>query len=263
MDLQLKDQTVLVVGASEGIGLAAARLFVAEGARVMIASRDNNKLKAAAQTLAADTGQTVPYFAADIRDPVQVQSLYDWVSAQSQQLDVLVSAVGGSYRSQFEELTDADWMASYEFNLLGNVRLIRAFHGLLKAAENASIVTLGAAAARMPYPNQVVSNVHKAGMLSLVKTLAIEFASDQIRVNSVCPGRTLTSLWTNRADKMAAEQGSNRDAIIAEYAQEIPMQRFGQAEESAALVVFLASPRASYITGQSINVDGGIARSLL
>lgn len=263
MDLKLKDQTVLVVGASEGIGFATAQLFIEEGAQVLIASRNAEKIQAAAQALSAKTGQPVACFAADIRTADQVHQLQAWVQDQVQQLDVLVTAVGGSHRAKFEELTDTDWLASYEFNLLGNVRLIRAFHPMLKAAGQASIVTLGAGAARMPYPNQIVSNVHKAGMLSLVKTLAAEFADDQIRVNSVCPGRTLTSLWTTRADKIAAERGVDRDTIIAEFTHEIPMQRFGEAEESAAMIVFLASPRASYMTGQSVNVDGGIARSLV
>lgn len=263
MDLKLKNQTVLVVGASEGIGYASARLFLGEGARVFIASRNAEKLAAAATQLEAETGQAVGFMAADIRVADEVDALHNWIKTQVSQLDVLVTAVGGSHRSPFTELTDADWLASYEFNLLGNIRLIRSFHGLLKASGQASIVTLGAGAARMPYPNQIVSNVHKAGMLSLVKTLAAEFAPDQIRVNSVCPGRTLTSLWTTRADAMAAERGVDRDTIIAEFTHEIPMQRFGEAEESAALIVFVASPRASYMTGQSINVDGGIARSLL
>lgn len=263
MDLKLTGQNVLVVGASEGIGLATARLFIDEGAQVFMASRSAEKLNRAATQLKVETGQEVPYFAADIRDSTQVQALHAWVEQQTPHLNVLVTAVGGSHRAKFDELTDADWLASYEFNLLGNVRLIRTFYPLLKATGQASIVTLGAGAARMPYPNQVVSNVHKAGMLSLVKTLAAEFAADHIRVNSVCPGRTLTSLWTNRADQMAAERGVDRATILAEFTHEIPMQRFGEAEESAALIVFMASPRASYMTGQSVNVDGGIARSLL
>ncbi|MEH6354481.1 MAG: SDR family oxidoreductase [Marinobacter sp.] len=263
MDLQLKGQTVLVAGASEGIGFETARLFLEEGARVLIASRSAEKLTQASAQLQKITGKTVEWHVADLRKADDVDTLVAWVGTFTLALDVLVTTVGGSHRAKFEELTDADWLASYEFNLLGTVRIIRALQLSLKASGNGRVITLGAGAARMPYPNQIVSNVHKAGMLSLVKTLAAELADQQIRVNSVCPGRTLTSLWTTRADALSAERGVDRDTIIEEFTHEIPMKRFGQAVESANMIVFLASPRASYITGQSINVDGGIARSLL
>ncbi|MEX0584922.1 MAG: SDR family oxidoreductase [Natronospirillum sp.] len=263
MDLKLHGQTVLVAGASEGIGFATAQLFLEEGARVLIASRSAEKLTQAAAQLQQATDKTVEWKVADLRNADDVEALADWVGTFTSALDVLVTTVGGSHRATFAELTDVDWLASYEFNLLGTVRIIRALQPSLSASGNGRIITLGAGAARMPYPNQIVSNVHKAGMLSLVKTLAAELADQHIRINSVCPGRTLTSLWTNRADAMAAERGVDRDTIIEEFTHEIPMKRFGQAVESANMIVFLASPLASYVTGQSINVDGGIARSLL
>ena len=166
--------------------------------------------------------------------------------------------------AQSEELDDAAWLASYEFNVLGAVRVIRAALGHLKQSKSGGrIVILGAAGARMPYPHQVVSNVTKAGLIALVKTLGAEFQPFNIRVNSVSPGRTLTSLWTTRAEKLAKERGAKPEDIIREFSEEIPMKRFGRPEEIAAIVVFLASHKASYVNCQSILVDGGIARGLI
>ena len=122
---------------------------------------------------------------------------------------------------------------------------------------------LGAAGAKMPYMNQVVSNVHKAGLLALVKTLSHELADKGIRVNAISPGRTLTRLWLDRADRLAAERGTTSGEVIEEFASEVPLRRFAEPEEIANAVVFVASDRASYMTGQSISVDGGIGRGLL
>jgi 3-oxoacyl-[acyl-carrier protein] reductase len=239
MDLGIKGETALVVGASEGIGYESARGLLEEGARVLLCSRSAKKLESVAR-------------------------LTDWLGREAPRLDMLVSAVGGSQRALFEDLDDEAWLANYEFNLLGTVRVIRAaLDPLKKSRAGGRIVILGAAGARMPYPNQVVSNVHKAGLIALVKTLGAEFQPHNIRVNSVSPGRTLTQLWTTRADRLARERGVTPDDIIHEFTEEIPMKRFGRPEEIAAMVVFLASHKASYVNCQSILVDGGIARGLL
>jgi len=263
MDLGLTHEHALVIGASEGIGYECAKGLLEEGADVAICSRSVGKLDAAARRLEQACGHAVPYCNADIMKAADVDRLAAWVRGRGKPLDVLVVAVGGSRRARFEELDDAAWLENYEFNVLGVVRAVRALLPTLQQAQAGRIVILGAAGARMPYPNQVVSNVHKAGLIALVKTLAAEFAPYNIRVNSVSPGRTLTSLWTTRADKLAAERGVTAESVIEEFTHEIPMGRFGRPEEIAAMAVFLASHKASYVTGQSILVDGGIARGLV
>lgn len=264
MDLGIRGETALVVGASEGIGYASAEALLEEGAQVLICSRNPDKLQRAAARLEQTAGCPVPWFAADVTQAGQVTALQEWLTQQAPVLDILVSAVGGSQRALFGELDDAAWYANYEFNVMGTVRVIRAaLEPLKKSAAGGRIVILGAAGPRMPYPHQLVSNVHKAGLIAMVKTLGVEFQPYNIRVNSVSPGRTMTGLWTTRIDKLSKERGVPPDDIVREFAHEIPLGRFGRPEEIAPMVVFLASHKTSYVTCQSILVDGGIARGLI
>jgi 3-oxoacyl-[acyl-carrier protein] reductase len=263
VDLGYRGRRVLVVGASAGIGFATAELLAREEAEVMIASRDAAGIAAAADRIAGATGRRPATAVADITAEGAAEALLAEAGSRWGALDALVDCVGGSIRSGFEGLTDADWMANYTFNVLSAVRVVRAALPLLRRGSAPSIVVLGAAASRMPYPNQIVSNVHKAGLLGLTKTLAGEYAAEGIRVNCVAPGRTLTRLWTDRAAAMAAQRNVTAEEVIAEFAHEIPLGRFGAPEEVAAMVLWLSSPRAGYVTGQTVNVDGGIARGLL
>lgn len=257
MDLRIRDDLALVVGASDGIGLATARTLAEEGARVTIVSRDAAALERAAAGIGA------AHIAADATDAAAVEALVAAWEAAQPRLDILVVAVGGSHRSPFEKLTDEDWRTNWEFNILATVRVVRGFLPALRRGRGARVVLFGAAASRMPYPEQVVSNVHKAGHLALVKTLAAELIPEGIRVNAVLPGRTVTRLWRRRAEQMAQAEGTTPDAVLARFAQDIPLGRFGTAEEIADLAAFLASPRSAYIVGQSVAADGGIARGLL
>jgi 3-oxoacyl-[acyl-carrier protein] reductase len=259
MDLGITGRSALVVGASTGIGFATAKQFLEAGASVTIAARHEHSVAAAVAELSKHGEVAGLVF--DATHPEAVSVLTDRYGDTA--LDILVVAVGGSYRSIFEDLTDDDWHDNYELNVLAPVRMVRTLIPNLRRSSSASVLLLGAAASKMPYKNQIVSNVHKSGILALVKTLALELAEDQIRVNAVAPGRTLTRLWLDRADNMAAERGCTAAEVLDEFAEEIPIGRFGEPDEIAAVVAFVASERASYMTGQTINVDGGIARGLL
>ena len=265
----MEGREALVVGGSAGIGLATARLLAAEGASVTIASRDAARLREAAASIgqaAVTTSGRAPseidWFPVDVTaDDAEARLTAPYGDGKG--LDILIVTVGGSIRGRFDTFGDDAWHDNYNMNVIGPVRTVRALLPSLGQGRSPSIVLLGAAGAKMPYVNQVVSNVHKAGLLALVKTLSHELAPKGIRVNAISPGRTLTRLWLDRAEKLAAEQGTTPGEVIDEFAAEIPLGRFAEPDEIAQAVVFVASARASYITGQSISVAGGIGRGLL
>jgi 3-oxoacyl-[acyl-carrier protein] reductase len=252
-----------VVGGSEGIGFATAALTASEGADVMIVSRSDEKLANAVSAIQSQHGATPDRLVCDVTKHECGAILAQAVQSKWGALDAVIAAVGGSVRAEFSALDDAAWIENYNFNVLSTVRTVRALIPFLEKGEHPAIVTLSGAGAKMPYAHQIVSNVHKAGLIGLTKTLALELAASKIRVNCVAPGRTLTSLWTDRADKLAADRNSTREAVLEEFSKEIPLGRFAEPKEIAIMIAWLASPLASYVTAQTINVDGGIARGLL
>ncbi len=258
MDLGLKDRVVMLTGGSRGIGRAAAAAFAAEGARLAVCSRNGEELRAAlkAEGLPEDRVLAVQ---ADVGRAAEVDAFVRATLDRFGTVDVLVNNAGAGLPAAFEDLPDDRWEAVLDQNLWSAIRVTRAVLPALKAAGGGRIINIAALSGVRPRLGQVASNVAKAGVVSLTKSLAAELAPHKILVNAVCPGMVFTTRWAQRVAKMAKEQGiSEEEAKYRMAGYGIPLGRFGDPAESAGIIVFLASRHATYITGTAIEVDGGL-----
>ena len=267
MDLGLAGRRAIVTGGSKGLGRAIAAELLAEGAQVAICSRHEAELDATAAELRKDGG-TVVALACDVTDPDQVTEFIESAaSALAAQgggdggIDILVNNAGGARPGRFESLTDADWQEDFEVKALSQIRCTRAALPWLRQSPAPRVININAVYARYPDPAFLASSVNRASCLSLAKALSIELGHEGILVNSVNIGFVTTPQWENihrrRAPDLPAEEFFGGLA-----AQEVPLGRFGRPDEVAGIVTFLAGDRASYITGASIDVAGGMGKYL-
>ena len=267
MDLGLAGRRAIVTGGSKGLGRAITAELMAEGASVVICSRHADELEAAAAELtkeAAASGSgsgTVVAMVCDVTNPAQVATFTDDAVAAMGGLDILVNNAGGARPGQFGTLTDDDWHADVEVKLFSQIRCTRSALPHLRGSSAARVININAVYARYPDPAFLASSVNRASCLSLSKALSIELGREGILVNSVNIGLVETPQWQNihkrRAPDIPADQFFGQLA-----AAEVPLGRFGRPDEVAGLVAFVASDRASYIAGASIDVAGGMGKFL-
>jgi len=259
MDLGLKGRVALVTGASKGMGRACALGLAAEGARVVMCARNQGDLGAAVDEIKAQTKADVLGVAADVTKADQVRALVGRVNSAFGSPEILIANCGGPPRGFFDEFDDAAWHGAVEVSLLSTVRLIREVLPGMRSRKWGRILTIQSVSVKQPLPDLMLSNAVRPGVHGMMKTLALQLAQDNILVNTLCPGRILT----DRLLGGLQASGLSREEYLARQSAEIPMGRVGTAEEFANVAVFLASERASYVTGTAIQVDGGLVRGLL
>jgi 3-oxoacyl-[acyl-carrier protein] reductase len=258
VQLGLTGRRALVTGGSKGIGLAIAEELTAEGVDVAICARNAAEVEAAATRLRA-SGRIVHAQTADVTDPEQVSDLVAQSVTALGGLDILVNNAGAAHPGNFESLTDEDWHADLDIKLLAQIRCTRSALPHLRASAAPRVININSVYARYPDPAFFATTVNRAACLNLSKALARELAGDRILVNSVNIGFVATPQWENirrrRAPDLSAEEFFTK---LAE--DEVPLGRFGTVEEVSGLVAFLAGDRASYLTGTSIDVAGGMGK---
>lgn len=263
MDLGLKDKVALVTGASRGLGRAVADELAAEGASLIICAREPQTLAETAAAIADKTGAHVLAVPTDVTDTAQIKRLVDAGTERFGRIDILLTNAGGPPAGTFEQLTQAQWEEATRLTFYSAVELARAVLPGMKERRWGRILNITSIAVKQPIDNLILSNSLRAAVTGFARTLANEVATFGITVNNIMPGYTATERLEHLVVHLAEQQGISSADVREQWAQEIPMRRLGEPRELGALAAFLASERAAYITGTSIQIDGGWIRSLL
>lgn len=260
MNLGLTDKPVIVCASSAGLGQATALAFAREGARVMLCSRRAAELQRAAADIKAATGHEPAVTVADLTKPADITRLVEATVATFGGVFALVNNSGGPAAGAFDHFDDDAWQAAFELNLLSTIRVTRAVLPHLRKGGGGRIVNLTSSSVKGPIENLILSNTFRTAVVGLSKTLAGELGGDGILVNVVGPGRIQTARVEHLDTLRAQRTGVTIDQVREDHHKAIPLGRYGTPEEFARLVVFLGSPANTYVTGQTLLVDGGMTK---
>ncbi len=263
MDLGIKGRAAIVTGGSRGIGRETARQFLEEGVRVTICGRNAETLERTRAELAKATGGEVHAVVADMTKEADIARLVESAKQRFGTIDILVNNAGQMYSGRFDALTEAGLTEQLQTKLFGFLRTIRLVTPIMKAGGWGRIVNIIGGAGKEPDPYMFGSGITNSALLNVTKSLSTEFGEHNILINAVCPGWVDTNMWRRMADGLKAELNvqSEEDARRL-AARKNALNRFGKPEELANAIVFLCSARASYITGVSLNLDGGRLKGL-
>jgi 3-oxoacyl-[acyl-carrier protein] reductase len=262
MDLQIEGKVFMVAASSKGLGFGIARELAKNGAIVCIASRTKTDIEKAAENLRKETGATIH---ASVFDAANAESIKNWITEVEtafERIDGLVVNAGGPPPGNFDDFTDDDWNSAFNLTLMSAVRLIRGVLPVMRNGSGGSILTITSMSVKEPINRLLLSNVLRSGVTSLVKSLSNELAKENIRVNNLFPGRIDTDRVKSLDKNMAEKSGVPVAEIKQKNESTIPLGRYGDIEEFGKAGAFLLSPAASYITGISLAVDGGIIKTV-
>jgi 3-oxoacyl-[acyl-carrier protein] reductase len=263
MDLGIKGRVAIVTGGSRGIGRETTREFLEAGVKVMTCSRNEEQVAATCRELAAQTGGDVRYVQADVSKPEDMQRVVDATLENFGTVDILVNNAGTMYSGRFEELTEEGLRQQLDTKLFGWMRAIRTVYPIMREKKWGRIVSLIGGAGKEPDPYMFGSGMTNSALLNMTKSLSTEFAPDNVLVNAICPGWVATDLWKRNAQGLQKELGvTTEDEARRLATKKNALGRFGKPEELANAIVFLCSERSSYITGVSLNTDGGRLKGL-
>ena len=267
MNLGLHDKVALVLAASKGLGLACAKGLFAEGANIVICSRSQENLtQAKKEILKVSSDQPlnkILTLVVDLKFEDQIKSLVSKTIEKFGKIDILVHNAGGPPSAPISGISKEDWQNSINLNLLSLIRTSKLVIPVMQHKKFGRIIAITSVSVKQPLNNLVLSNTTRLGVVGYAKTLANEYAKDNILVNVVCPGPTLTNRMKKLIKTQMSETGKSEQEVMNFWLDNIPLGRFGNPEDLANLVVFLASEKASYITGTVIQVDGGFVKSSL
>jgi len=262
MDLGLKDRVAIVAASSQGLGKAVALGLAREGAKLAICSRSESNIKQAAEEIRQETGVEVLARPVDVTDYEQVRSFISETNDRFGRVDVCVTNAGGPPAKPFSETTVEDWQDEVNLNLMSTLYFVREVLPLMQKRKWGRVISITSLSVKQPVDNLVLSNSVRSAVSGLMKTLSNEYGKDNILINNVCPGYTLTARLDQLSGKLAKAEGVDSNEIQKRWAKQVPLRRVGRPEEFADVVVFLASERASYVTGVSVSIDGGLVRGI-
>lgn len=260
MVMRLQGKVAVVTAASKGLGKGIALRFAQEGAKLVIASRNEESIEKAAEEIRQATGSEVAAVVVDVSNKLDIDKLIKTVKSTYGTVDILVNNAGGPPAGTFLDFDDDAWQKAFELNLMSVVRITRGLLPMMMDKKSGRIINITSAGVKQPIPNLILSNSIRAAVNGLNKTLSQELAPYGILVNNLAPGRINTDRIQELDQVAANKSGSTPEAARESWTKQIPLERYGEVEEFANVALFLASEESSYITGQIYVVDGGLVK---
>ena len=262
MDLGLQGKCAFIAGASQGLGFATALQLAREGVNVAICARTESDLHEAAEQIRTETSVEVLSLPGDVTNPLDLDEIFSEIEREWHRLDILVANAGGPPAGMYNQVAPEDYRAATDLNLQSTIEMTYRALPFMQKHQWGRIIAITSVSVKQPIDNLILSNTARAGVVSFCKTVANTVGKDGITVNVVCPGHFRTQRSLDLMRSWAEDAGVSPEEMEKNKAEKVPVGRYGEPQELADTITFLASDRASYITGTAIQVDGGLVRGI-